>query len=105
MAARNFQTQCATRPSQPPPLHIVSPRWLWASHFRWQRLPESQFPLDHDYSVHAFDPDANSPTTFYGRSRYHNQHHRRRHDQHRFPLHHHHPFMRDDTEVVIEVAK
>ncbi|KAL5963105.1 RNA polymerase II subunit A C-terminal domain phosphatase [Taenia solium] len=105
MAARNFQTQCATNPSQSSLLHIVSPRWLWASHFRWQRLPESQFPLDHDYSVHAFDPDANSPIVFHGRSRYHHQHHRRCHHQHRFPLQHPHRFMRDDTEVVMEVAK
>ncbi|KAH9280391.1 RNA polymerase II subunit A C-terminal domain phosphatase [Echinococcus granulosus] len=105
MAARNFQAQCATNPSQPPLIHIVSPRWLWASHFRWQRLPESQFPLDHEYSVHAFDPDANSPTAFHGRSRHrHHQHHRRRHHQYRLPLQHHHPFMRDDTEAVMEVA-
>ncbi|KAL5107207.1 hypothetical protein TcWFU_000112 [Taenia crassiceps] len=103
MAARNFQTQWVTNPSQPSPLHIVSPRWLWASHFRWQRLPESQFPLDHDYSVHAFDPDANSPTAFHGKSPSHH-HHRRRHHQHRFPLQHHHPFVGDDTEVVIKVA-
>ncbi|KAL7058917.1 hypothetical protein AAHC03_013815 [Spirometra sp. Aus1] len=41
-------------------IHIVSPRWLWASHFRWEHLPEDQFPLDRDYLVSTFDPDVDS---------------------------------------------
>ncbi|VDL94833.1 unnamed protein product [Schistocephalus solidus] len=41
-------------------VHIVSPRWLWASHFRWEHLPEDQFPLDRDYHVSTFDPDVDS---------------------------------------------
>ncbi|VDD80239.1 unnamed protein product [Mesocestoides corti] len=57
------------------PLHIVSPRWLWASHFRWQRLPEVQFPLDHDYNLNMFDPDANCFPGYY-RHRHHRYRHR-----------------------------
>ncbi|GAA51983.1 RNA polymerase II subunit A C-terminal domain phosphatase [Clonorchis sinensis] len=48
-----------------PPLHIVSPHWLWACHFHWTRFPESDFPLVHDYHPSEFDPELEpAPGTF-----------------------------------------
>ncbi|KAM7542696.1 hypothetical protein Aperf_G00000017831 [Anoplocephala perfoliata] len=95
IAARAFQAKCRAvlQPNIPgspeTPLYIVSPRWLWASYFRWQHLPESQFPLDQDFNVQAFDPDANPMIAAgHARSRHYQQshHHHRRHYQRVRPL-------------------
>lgn len=56
IAAEAYIKQRAAHRTQ---LSIVSPRWLWACHFRWEYLPESQFPLDQDYTVAMFDSDVN----------------------------------------------
>ncbi|VDO05289.1 unnamed protein product [Rodentolepis nana] len=79
IAARTFQAQCRTSAPEIP-FHIVSPRWLWATYFRWEHLPESQFPLDQDFNVQAFDPDANPIIS----RRYHHRHHNDRHRQHHY---------------------
>nr|CDS32408.1 RNA polymerase II subunit A C terminal domain [Hymenolepis microstoma] len=81
IAARTFQAQCRTAARSPEiPFHIVSPRWLWASYFRWEHLPESQFPLDQDFNVQAFDPDANPIIS----RRYHHRNPNDRHRQHQY---------------------
>lgn len=74
LAARAFQEQCQASAinTWEIPFHVVSPRWLWATHFRWEHLPESQFPLDQDFNVQAFDPDATAII-----SRHHRHHHDR----------------------------
>ncbi|CAH8589182.1 unnamed protein product [Dicrocoelium dendriticum] len=41
----------------PPSLHIVSPQWLWDCHFYWKHLPESDYPLVHDFHPSEFDPE------------------------------------------------
>ncbi|VDL18866.1 unnamed protein product [Hymenolepis diminuta] len=93
IAARTFQAQCRAAAQSPEiPFHIVSPRWLWASYFRWEHLPESQFPLDHDFNVQAFDPDANPIISRHYHHRHHNdrdrhnQCHQRRRHQRNLPL-------------------
>ncbi|KAM3178629.1 hypothetical protein ACTXT7_002185 [Hymenolepis weldensis] len=80
IAARTFQVQCRAAAQSPEiPFHIVSPRWLWASYFRWEHLPESQFPLDHDFNVQAFDPDANPIISRHYHHRHHSDRNRRSH--------------------------
>lgn len=103
IAARAFQAQCgAVLQSNPlgapeTPIHIISPRWLWASYFRWQHLPESQFPLDQDFNVQAFDPDAN-PMIAAGHARL------RRYQQshHHHHCHHHHRRRYQRVRLLIE---
>ncbi|OON21782.1 FCP1-like phosphatase, phosphatase domain protein, partial [Opisthorchis viverrini] len=59
----------------PPPLHIVSPHWLWACHFHWTRFPESDFPLVHDYHPSEFDPELEPAPGTFRYARRHRRHH------------------------------
>lgn len=83
-ATAHKQKMMTTSTSSRRNLHIVSPRWLWYSHFRWQRLPECQFPLTQDYSLGTFDPDAPycAPRGLYRSYR----HHKNRSDSPRDPF-------------------
>ncbi|KAG5452745.1 hypothetical protein CSKR_202287 [Clonorchis sinensis] len=58
-----------------PPLHIVSPHWLWACHFHWTRFPESDFPLVHDYHPSEFDPELEPAPGTFRYARRHRRHH------------------------------
>ncbi|CAL8082903.1 unnamed protein product [Calicophoron daubneyi] len=74
-AALEFLKKCSGS-SAVPPINLVSPHWLWACHYHWRHLSESDFPLIQDFHPSDFDPEAEpAPGTMRYARRYVRHHH------------------------------